>query len=87
MHIAVQLYNTEIGKALKKNRFINSTILNHEGDSALILAVKLNKIKMLNILLTSSETYCNEASASIARAELLFYFIWILFTHTIYSHV
>jgi hypothetical protein len=26
MHIAVQLNNTEIGRALKKNRFINTTI-------------------------------------------------------------
>jgi hypothetical protein len=42
MHIAVQLNNTEIGRALKKNLFINSTILNNEGDNALILAVKLN---------------------------------------------
>ena len=57
MHIAVQLNNIEIGRAVRKNRYFNSTILNNEGDSALILAVKQNKIKMLHILLISSENY------------------------------
>ena len=35
MHITVQLNNVEIGRALKKNRFFDKSILNNEGDNSL----------------------------------------------------
>jgi ankyrin repeat protein len=57
MHIAVQLNNLEIGRAVRKSRYFNPTLLNNEGDNALISAVKQNKIKMLHVLLTSPEDY------------------------------
>jgi ankyrin repeat protein len=57
MHIAVQLNNLEIGRAVRKSQYFNPTLLNNEGDNALISAVKQNKIKMLHVLLTSPEDY------------------------------
>jgi ankyrin repeat protein len=57
MHIAVQLNNLEIGRAIRKSRYFNQTILNNEGDSALISAVKQSKIKMLTVLLKSPDDY------------------------------
>jgi ankyrin repeat protein len=57
MHTAVQLNNLEIGRAIRKSRFFNQTILNNEGDSALISAVKQSKVKMLTVLLRSPNDY------------------------------
>ncbi|EFX74947.1 hypothetical protein DAPPUDRAFT_6638, partial [Daphnia pulex] len=57
MHIALQLNNIEIGRPIRKSRYFNPTILNSEGDSALISAVKQSKIKMLHVLLISPNDY------------------------------
>jgi ankyrin repeat protein len=57
MHISVQLNNLEIGRTIRKSQYYNPTILNNEGDSAIISAVKQNKIKMLTVLLKSHDDY------------------------------